>query len=68
MLDSLEEIQCLSDSSEQDRDFLELVFQDTRLCSLLNVSTVHPCRSLAYCVWCTDAELGTRAWQVCRHA
>ena len=41
MLDSLEEIQCLSDSSEQDRDFLELVFQDTRLCSLLNVSTVH---------------------------
>ena len=50
MLDSLEEIQCLSDSSEQDRDFLELVFQDTRLCSLLNVSTVQPCRSLADCV------------------
>ncbi|KAK7478324.1 hypothetical protein BaRGS_00030476, partial [Batillaria attramentaria] len=36
VLDSLEEIQCLSDCSDQDKDFLEIVFQDTRLCSLLN--------------------------------
>jgi hypothetical protein len=38
VLDSLEEIQCLTDCSEQEKDLIEKVFQDTKLHALLNVS------------------------------
>lgn len=37
VLDSLEEIQCLTDCAESDRDFLETVLQDTKLHALLNL-------------------------------
>ncbi|XP_076453964.1 peripheral plasma membrane protein CASK-like isoform X2 [Babylonia areolata] len=37
VLDSLEEIQCLSDGADQEKGFLEHVFQDRRLCSLLSL-------------------------------
>ncbi|KAL8558064.1 hypothetical protein ACOMHN_051138 [Nucella lapillus] len=36
VIDSLEEIQCLSDGAHMDSGFLEHVFQDRRLCSLLS--------------------------------
>ncbi|XP_071160368.1 peripheral plasma membrane protein CASK-like isoform X25 [Mytilus edulis] len=37
VLDSLEEIQCLTDCSEQEKDLIEKVFQDTKLHALLNL-------------------------------
>ncbi|XP_052830557.1 peripheral plasma membrane protein CASK isoform X3 [Octopus bimaculoides] len=37
VLDSLEEIQCLTDCAEADKDFLESVLQDTKLHALLNL-------------------------------
>lgn len=37
VLDSLEEIQCLTECSDTDKDFLEQVFADTQLHSLLEV-------------------------------
>ncbi|ESO92904.1 hypothetical protein LOTGIDRAFT_162384 [Lottia gigantea] len=36
VLDSLEEVQCLADSTEQEKEFVESVLQDTKLHSLLN--------------------------------
>ena len=39
ILDSLEEIQCLTDCGDRDMDLLYSVFDDTQLHSLLNVST-----------------------------
>ncbi len=39
ILDSLEEIQCLTDCSDRDVDFLQSVFEDTQLHALLDVST-----------------------------
>ncbi|XP_041482515.1 peripheral plasma membrane protein CASK-like [Lytechinus variegatus] len=38
VLDSLEEIQCLTDCDEKDLDFLHTIFEDTQLHSLLDVS------------------------------
>lgn len=38
VLDSLEEIQCLTDCDERDLDFLHTVFEDNQLHSLLDVS------------------------------
>ena len=38
VLDSLEEIQCLTDCSDKDMDFLQSVFEDTQLHALLEVS------------------------------
>ena len=38
VLDSLEEIQCLTDCDEKDLDFLHGIFEDNQLHSLLNVS------------------------------
>lgn len=38
ILDSLEEIQYLTDCSAQEKDLIERVFQDTKLHALLNVS------------------------------
>ena len=40
VLDSLEEIQCLTDCSEKDLDFLQTVFQDRQLHALLEVSSL----------------------------
>ena len=40
VLDSLEDIQCLADCTEQENEFLENVFQDSKLHKLLNVSTI----------------------------
>ncbi|XP_064614750.1 peripheral plasma membrane protein CASK-like isoform X3 [Liolophura sinensis] len=37
ILDSLEEIQCLTECSEKEKDFLESVFQDTKLHALLDL-------------------------------
>ncbi|XP_041352781.1 peripheral plasma membrane protein CASK-like isoform X2 [Gigantopelta aegis] len=37
VLDSLEDIQCLADCTEQENEFLESVFQDTKLHNLLNL-------------------------------
>ncbi|XP_048240911.1 peripheral plasma membrane protein CASK-like isoform X6 [Haliotis rufescens] len=37
VLDSLEEIECLADCTEQEKDFFESVFQDTKLHSLLEL-------------------------------
>ncbi|XP_050396374.1 peripheral plasma membrane protein CASK isoform X4 [Patella vulgata] len=37
VLDSLEEIQCLADSTEDEKEFVESVLQDTKLHSLLNL-------------------------------
>ena len=37
ILDSLEEIQCLTDCNERDVDFLHAVFEDTQLHALLEV-------------------------------
>ena len=42
MLDSLEEITCLTDCTVGEAEFLEDVLQDTRLHNLLNVSTERP--------------------------
>ena len=39
VLDSLEEIQCLTDCDEKDLDFLHGIFEDNQLHSLLNVSS-----------------------------
>ena len=39
VLDSLEEITCLTDCTVGEAEFLEDVLQDTRLHNLLNVST-----------------------------
>ncbi len=41
ILDSLEEIQCLTDCSDRDLDFLQSVFEDTQLHALLDVSIVY---------------------------
>ena len=41
ILDSLEEIQCLTDCSDRDVDFLQSVFEDTQLHALLDVSIVN---------------------------
>ena len=39
ILDSLEEIQCLTECNENDVDFLQSVFEDNQLHALLYVST-----------------------------
>ncbi|PAA75743.1 hypothetical protein BOX15_Mlig029367g1 [Macrostomum lignano] len=46
VLDSLEEIQCLTECTEQDRDLLQAVFQDDTLHSLLELYDHINCRSL----------------------
>ena len=38
MLDSLEEMQCLTDCTGEEKDLIEKVFQDTKLHALLLVS------------------------------
>lgn len=43
VLDSLEEIQCLTDCDERDLDFLHTVFEDNQLHSLLDVSSPRLC-------------------------
>jgi len=43
VLDSLEEIQCLTECGESETDLIEKVFQDTKLHALLNVSTGFIC-------------------------
>ena len=53
ILDSLEEIQCLTDCSETDVDFLQSVFEDTQLHALLEVSSAGRSGTLHSPLYCS---------------
>lgn len=47
VLDSLEEITCLTDCTNNENEFLKHVLEDTRLHNLLNVSDLFPLCSVS---------------------
>ena len=54
VLDSLEEIQCLTECAETENGVLEKVLQDTKLHALLNVSyfPFHASQNVCYIPYC----------------